>query len=277
MEMVFRRIEYAIEGDASHQRALNKQGWTKEKIRKKTLKNVIFFVISFIVANFFLAYLIGIDEVFKIATEPLSQHIGGFVSIIIFSAIFYFVFIWFREQACLVVCPYGRMQGVLLDKHSIVVAYDHVRGETRHKYSKTPIEGAGDCIDCFECVKVCPTGIDIRNGTQLECTNCTACIDACDTMMEGVNKPKGLVRYASEYTIQTGKRLRWTPRMIGYTIFLFLLIGVETFLLATRSDIDVTVMRAKGTLFTTEEDGRISNLYNIHIIYNFIVISLIYN
>lgn len=266
MEMVFRRIEYAIEGDATHQKALNKQGWTTEKIRKKALKNGIFFLISFIVANFFLAYLIGIDEVLKIATEPLSQHIGGFVTIIIFSAIFYFVFIWFREQACLVVCPYGRMQGVLLDKHSIVVAYDHVRGETRHKYSKTPIEGAGDCIDCFECVKVCPTGIDIRNGTQLECTNCTACIDACDHMMESINKPKGLVRYASEYTIQTGKRLRWTPRMIAYTIFLFLLIGVETFLLATRSDIDVTVMRAKGTLFTTETDGRISNLYNIHII-----------
>lgn len=266
MEMVFRRIEYAIEGDSAHQKALNKQGWTTEKIRKKTLKNGIFFLISFIVANFFLAYMIGIDEVIKIATEPLSQHIGGLATIILFSAIFYFVFIWFREQACLVVCPYGRMQSVLLDKHSIVVAYDHVRGETRHKYSKTPIEGAGDCIDCFECVKVCPTGIDIRNGTQLECTNCTACIDACDNMMESIHKPKGLVRYASEYTIQTGKHLRWTPRMIAYTIFLFLLIGVEIFLLATRSDIDVTVMRAKGTLFTTETDGRISNLYNIHII-----------
>lgn len=266
MEMVFRKIEYWIEGDFTHQKALNKAPWSAEKIRKKTLKVTIFFLIAVLVANTFLSYIIGVDEVYKIITEPISQHIGGFSAMIIFSTIFFFVYLWFREQACLVVCPYGRMQGVLLDKHSIVVAYDHKRGEKREKFSKHPSPDAGDCIDCFECVRVCPTGIDIRNGTQLECVNCTACIDACDHMMESVNKPKGLVRYASEYTINTGKRLRWTPRMIAYTGILFLLIALESFLLATRSDIDVTVMRAKGALFNVESNEKVSNLYNVHII-----------
>lgn len=266
MEMVFRKIEYWIEGDAVHQKALNKLPWNAEKIRKRGLKIILFYLVALLVANTFLAYLIGMDEVLRIVTEPISQHVGGFIAMIIFSGLFFFVFLWFREQACLVVCPYGRMQGVLLDQHSIVVAYDHKRGEKREKFSKHPSPDAGDCIDCFECVRVCPTGIDIRNGTQLECTNCTACIDACDHIMDSVKKPRGLVRYASEYTINTGNRLKWTPRMIAYTVFLFVLIGVESFLLATRSDIDVTVMRTKGALFNQEDETHISNLYNIHII-----------
>lgn len=266
MEMVFRKIEYWFEGDAAHQKALNRQPWNAEKIRKRGGKIIVFYLVAFLVANTFLSYIIGIDEVLKIASEPISMHVGGFVAIMIFTTLFFFVFLWFREQACLVVCPYGRMQGVLLDKHSIVVAYDHVRGEKREKFSKSPSPDAGDCIDCHECVRVCPTGIDIRNGTQLECTNCTACIDACNHIMTSVNKPKGLIRYASEYTISTGKKLGWTPRMIAYTVILFLLVGVESFLLATRSDIDVTIMRAKGALFTIEDDQHISNLYNIHLI-----------
>ncbi|MBL7943765.1 MAG: 4Fe-4S dicluster domain-containing protein, partial [Flavobacteriales bacterium] len=217
-------------------------------------------------ANTFLAYIIGVDELKKIATEPLSQHVGGFVAMIVFSTIFFFVYTWFREQVCLVVCPYGRMQSVLLDKHSIVVAYDHVRGEPREKFSKEQKHDRGDCIDCFECVRVCPTGIDIRNGTQLECVNCTACIDACDHMMDSVHRPKGLIRYASEHNIATGKPTRWTPRMIAYTGLLFVLIGLESFLLLTRSDLDVAVVRAKGTLFYREDGGMISNLYNVKII-----------
>jgi cytochrome c oxidase accessory protein FixG len=266
MELVFRKIEYWIEGDSTHQKALNKQPWNTEKIRKKTLKLFLFFVIAVLVANTLLSYIIGFDALYKIITEPFEQHAGGFILMLIFSGVFFFIFSWFREQACLVVCPYGRMQGVLLDKHSIVVAYDHVRGEPREKFKKEKTHGVGDCIDCFECVRVCPTGIDIRNGTQLECVNCTACIDACDHIMDKVNKPRGLVRYASEYTIQSGKKLRWTGRMAAYTTVLFVLIGLESFLLLTRTDLDVTIVRAKGTLFYTESDGRISNLYNVKII-----------
>jgi cytochrome c oxidase accessory protein FixG len=266
MEMIFRKIEYAIDGDSNHQKALKKMPWNAEKIRKRVTKWVVFYVIAFLVSNTFLSYIIGMDALISIITEPLSQHIGGLILMMIFSFVFFFIFLWFREQACLVVCPYGRMQGVLLDKHSIVVAYDHVRGEPRHKPTKEELKGVGDCIDCYECVRVCPTGIDIRNGTQLECTNCTACIDACDTVMDKTHKPRGLVRYASEYTIQSGKRLGWTPRMIAYTAVLFLLIGLESFLLITRSDLDVAIVRAKGTLFYTEQDGSISNLYNVKVI-----------
>jgi cytochrome c oxidase accessory protein FixG len=266
MEMIFRKIEYWIEGDSSHQRALNKMPWTATKIRKKGLKYSLFFFLSVVVANTFLAYIIGLDALKRIVTDPLGQHIGGFALMLIFSAVFFFVFSWFREQACLVVCPYGRMQGVLLDRQSIVVAYDHVRGEPRSKFHKDQREGEGDCIDCSECVRVCPTGIDIRHGTQLECTNCTACMDACDAIMKHVNKPKGLVRYASEATIADGARLKWTPRMVAYTVVLIALIGLESFLLVSRKDLDVNVVRAKGTLFYREEDGRISNLYNVKII-----------
>ncbi|MDZ4822237.1 MAG: cytochrome c oxidase accessory protein CcoG [Flavobacteriales bacterium] len=266
MEMVFRKIEYAIEGDGTHQRALNKSPWTAEKIRKKSLKLTLFFLIAVLVANTFLAYIIGIDELKKIVIEPLSLHIGGFTTMIIFSGAFFFIFSWFREQACLVVCPYGRMQSVLLDKHSIVVAYDHKRGEPRSKFNREIKTGVGDCIDCFECVRVCPTGIDIRHGTQLECTNCTACIDACNFMMEKVHKPKGLIRYASEYTIRTGKKLRWTPRMFAYTAVLLALVSLEAFLLITRSDVDVTINKVRGQIFTVQEDGQVNNLYQIKII-----------
>ena len=266
MEMVFRKIEYAIEGDFTHQKALNKAPWTATKIRKKGLKWTIFFIISVLVANTFLAYIIGVDELKKIITEPLSQHIGGFVMMIVFSAVFFFIYLWFREQVCLVVCPYGRMQGVLLDQHSIVVAYDHVRGEPREKYSKSPSPGTGDCIDCFECVRVCPTGIDIRHGTQLECVNCTACIDACDHIMEKTDRPKGLIRYASEFNIVRKRKLRITPRMIAYTGILLALVTLESFLLVTRSDLDVTMIRARGMLFNREPDGRINNLYSVKIL-----------
>lgn len=266
MEMVFRKIEYAIEGNPTRQKELNKSPWNAEKIRKKSLKTIIFFLISVLVANTFLAYAIGVDELYKIITEPFSQHVGGFIAMLIFSGIFFFVFAWFREQVCLVVCPYGRMQGVLLDKDSIVVAYDYKRGEPRGKISKTEVKQTGDCIDCGDCVRVCPTGIDIRHGTQLECVNCTACIDACDNIMDQVHRPKGLIRYASENSISKGVKLRFTPRIIAYTVVLLLLVGLESFLLVTRKDLDVSVVRAQGTLFYKEADGRIANLYNVKII-----------
>ena len=266
LEMVFRKIEYWIEGDAVHQKKLNHAPWNREKIIKKVSKNLIFFALSFVIANTCLSYLIGIDELYKIITEPISMHVGGLTSILVFTAAFYGVFIRFREQACIVVCPYGRLQGVLLDKDSIVVAYDYKRGEPRKHFNKKEVRTEGDCIDCHQCVKVCPTGIDIRNGTQLECVNCTACIDACDHMMDSVGMEKGLIRYASENNISKGTKLRLTPRIRAYSIVLLILVGVEATLLITRSDIDTTLIRARGMLYQDLPNNKISNLYNIKMV-----------
>ncbi len=266
MEMLFRRIEYWIEGDAAHQRALKKQKLNPEKLRKKIIKHVLFFLLSFLIANAFLAYIVGLDQLFLIASEPVSKHTGGFIAMLLFSGLFYGVYAKFREQVCIIVCPYGRMQGVLLDKDSIVVAYDHVRGEPRHKFDKRETERKGDCIDCLQCIKVCPTGIDIRNGTQLECTNCTACIDACDNMMEKVNLPRGLIRYDSDNGIRNKVKMRLTGRMKAYSVILLLLIIAETVLLTTRSDIDATVLRASGQMYQEQPGNKISNLYTIKLI-----------
>jgi cytochrome c oxidase accessory protein FixG len=264
MEMVFRKIEYWIDGDMAQQRKLRDMPWTGEKIRKRLTKIFVFYALSFLIANFFMAYLIGMDKVKLYIHEGITAHFGTFVTLLVFSGIFFFVYYWFREQVCIVVCPYGRLQGVLLDKSSIVVAYDYVRGEPRTKPKKSAeLEKAGDCIDCAACVRVCPTGIDIRNGTQLECVNCTACIDACDAIMESVQKPKGLIRYASEKNIREGVKTKINAREIAYSAVLLLLLSVLGFLLATRDDVDVTILRASGAVYQTLPDGRLGNIYNI--------------
>ena len=267
MEMVFRKIEYWIEGDANAQRRLNKSSWTAEKVRKKLLKQVIFFIIAVLVANTFLAYIIGIDEVIKIATEPISMHLQGFIAMILFSTVFYFVFAWLREQVCIAICPYGRMQGVLLDQDSMAVNYDFKRGEPRARIKKgQETNEAGDCIDCKMCVRVCPTGIDIRNGIQLECVNCTACIDACDEIMEKVGRPKRLIRHASIRGIESGQTRLWTPRVMAYSSVLLVLIIVQIVLFSMRTDVETLFLRTPGMLYQETEEGLISNLYNYQII-----------
>jgi len=271
LEMVFRRIEYWIEGDRGAQIRLAKQEWNAEKIRKKGLKWSVFLVISFFIANVFLAYLISSDELFKMIEEGPENHQSTLIALLIFTGVFYFVFVWFREQVCIIACPYGRLQGVLLDNKSINVAYDFVRGEKeigRAKLNKNEdraTTGKGDCIDCHQCVHVCPTGIDIRNGTQLECVNCTACIDECDTIMESVGLPKGLIRYASEDEIEKKTKFQFTARMKGYSAVLIILIGVLTGLLFLRTDVEASILRLPGQLFQHKGEN-ISNVYTFKII-----------
>lgn len=269
MEMLFRKVEYWIEGDYKYQKALDKAPLSKGKILKKTFKHFIFVVLSMAIANTFLTYIIGVEKWLEILSDPISEHFSGFIAMVVFTIIFYWIYARFREQACTVVCPYGRLQGVLLDKNSIVVAYDYIRGERRAKIRKNEDRQAafkGDCIDCYQCVDVCPTGIDIRNGTQLECINCTACIDACNFMMQKVGLAEGLIRYASEKEIAEKKKFKVTTRIIGYSTVLILLLVSIVFLLFTRSDIETTVLRTPGILYQEQKDNMISNLYNVKII-----------
>jgi cytochrome c oxidase accessory protein FixG len=212
-----------------------------------------------------LSYVIGVDEVSKIISEPLDQHIPLFSGIIIFTAVFYFNFAWLRDQACTVVCPYGRLQGVLMDRNSIVVAYDYKRGEPREKLHKGKDRNAGDCISCSQCVAVCPTGIDIRNGTQMECVNCTACIDACDSIMDKVGFDQGLIRYTSENAIVSGTNKLITNRTRGYIVVLILLWSALGYLVVSRNDTQTTLFRAPGSQYIENKNGTISNLYTFKI------------
>jgi len=297
MEMVFRKIEYWIEGDANEQRRLDVAPWTTDKIKKKTIKHLVFFAIAVIVSNYFLAYIIGMDQVLAIVKEPVDQHFAGFSSMILFSGIFYGVFARLREQVCTTICPYGRLQSVLLVKDSIVIAYDHVRGEPRQKLkkehniadkapiaSKDPVQHLqdfiradahpldtpppvpnshrkSDCIDCKLCVHVCPTGIDIRNGTQLECINCTACIDACDAVMDKISRPRGLIRYDSMTGIESGYRKIFTPRVYGYSAVLIALLVLDVFLIAGRGITESIILRSPGQLYQQKDSTHLTNLY----------------
>ena len=270
MEMVFRKIEYLIEGDSSAQRALAKAPWTGAKFFKKATKHVIFFALSFIVGNTLLAYIIGTDQLYKIVTDNPANHVQGLAFMILFTLVFYGIFARFREQACTFICPYGRFMSALLDENTVVVAYDHKRGEKRGglgtRRGKEGASGYGDCVNCFACVSVCPTGIDIRNGTQMECVHCTACIDACDNVMDKIKRPRGLIRYASLNGIERGERLRLTPRLMGYVVLLCALISLWMVLVFTRSEVETTLLRAPGALFQEAGDGHFSNLYTVKVV-----------
>lgn len=281
MEMVFRRVEYWIEGDRSSQIRLNRSPWNWNKIWRKGLKHGVFFSMAFLISNLFLAYIIGKDQLFTIITDPPSEHLAGLTAITIFSGVFYGVFAFLREQVCHFICPYGRMQSVLLDNNSINVMYDYKRGEPRGKVSErddvgkkatlddlkaSPVSDFGDCIDCNQCVRVCPMGIDIRNGTQLECVHCTACIDACDDVMDKIDKPRGLIRYSSENAIRKEEEKILTPRVAGYSGILAVLIITFFTLLSMRPDTETSIFRQPGTLFQTLPDNKYSNIYEIRVI-----------
>jgi len=264
MESIFRKIEYLIEGDRNKQMKLDRQEWNSEKIWKRSLKWSIYVVISLIITHFMFMYILGYEQVLDIISDGPFAHPTNFMVMILFTAAFYFVFTWFREQVCTLVCPYGRLQGVLIDKETINVFYDFNRGENRSKWRKgedRKAAGKGDCIDCYQCVVVCPTGIDIRDGQQLECINCTACIDACDEVMEKVGLPKGLVRYASEKEIETGAPYQFTGRMKGFAVVLVLLVGFLGYLLSSRGEMEAKFIKPAGSTFFVR-DGKITNTYN---------------
>lgn len=262
LEMVFRKIEFLIDGNAKDQQRLAQSEWTFEKIWKRTVKHTIFVIISMLISHGLLSYFIGVDKVIDLVKSGPFSNFSAFILMLLFSFVFYFLYTIFREQVCSILCPYGRLQGVLLDANSIVVAYDYLRGEPRGKLTKA----VGNCIDCKKCVEVCPTNIDIRNGTQLECVNCTACIDACNSVMVRMKKPKGLIRYASENEIKNGTPFKINARIIAYSVVLLILLGVFVGLFITNKKTETTILRTSGSLYQVQENGDVLNIYNMKVI-----------
>ena len=266
LEFVFRRIEWMIEGSPGRQKVLNDGGWTVEKIWKKTVKHIVFLIFSFLIAHTFLAYIIGIDEVVKLMGEPLSKNIGLLVGLLVFTFLFYSVFAFVREIVCTTICPYGRLQGVMFDKDTMQISYDYKRGEPRGRFKKNETRTLGDCIDCHKCVMVCPTGIDIRDGVQMDCVGCTACIDACDEVMGKVGLPVGLIRYASENQIHNSTPFVVNTKVKAYSALLLILIAAMAIMIVTRKTVDTHITRAKGQLYQEVAGGKLSNLFEAKVI-----------
>lgn len=260
LEMVFRKIEHLVEGDYKQRHKLDSGPWTSEKILKKTVKHALFILVSVAMTNTFLLWFIGTDGWLQLVREPVSANLKGFAIMLLVSAVFYWIYSFFREQICTMVCPYGRMQSVLLDSNSIIVTYDYKRGEPRGPKS------AGDCIDCRQCISVCPTGIDIRNGMQLECINCAACVDQCNAVMQKTGKAPGLIRFDSENGIKHGHKTVWNARNRAYSVVLVILFSFFFYTLATRPAIETTILRTPGLLYQENDDNTISNVYNIKIV-----------
>lgn len=264
MEMVFRKVEFWVEGTASQQKKLNKGPRDLKYYYKKVIKHSLFILISLLIAVTAVNYIFGIKEVGEFFSTGFVGNLQVLAGILIFALIFYIVFAFVRELVCTVVCPYGRLQEVLIDEDTLVIAYDQDRGEPRMK-GRRPMQDVGDCVDCDMCQRVCPTGIDIRDGKQLECVNCTACIDACNDVMTKVNLPKGLIRFASESNISSKKGFTWTPKRRFYSIVLVLLIGLFSFTLSLQKDVEFTVIKVPGQVLQEHDNGDITNLFRIMI------------
>lgn len=266
MEMIFRKIEYLIDGNCGEQEKLAKSNMNGVKLKKRIIKFSIFYIVCFVLVHIILSYFTGIEYIFDIIANPLANS-GTYAGIIIVSFILFLEYTRFREQLCTMVCPYGRLQGVLLDQNTVVIGYDYKRGEPREHFSGFGVNRIyGDCINCKSCVAVCPTGIDIRNGTQLECVNCTACIDACNRVMKIVKFPTGLIRYTSKTQIETGKNKIFNPRVIGYSIVLAFLITIIAILFSNRKDVEITILRTPGVMAQVVDSLRTSNLYDLKVI-----------
>lgn len=281
LEGVFRPIERFIEGPREKRIRRNAGPWTFDKAWRKTVVNILFFGCAFVIAHMFLAYFVSIPALFRAMRESPAAHPEAFAVVIFLTAILFFDFAWFREQFCVVLCPYGRLQSALLDPDSLVVGYDVLRGEPRGKVKKTAVESSsgggaaasspsgstkqGDCVDCGRCVNVCPTGIDIRNGLQMDCIGCTACIDACDDIMDKLGRPRGLVRYDSERGFLGEKRRILRPRLFLYTALGAVGLVVTTISYARRQDFEANVLRVQGVPYTLE-NGAIRNAFTVHIV-----------
>jgi len=260
MEGVFRKIERVIEGPRNRRIRRNQGPVDFDKFWRKGLKHVAFLGLSYTIAHIFLSYFIPVERLLQVIQSPPSENLAAFGWTMFFTGLMYFDYAWFREQTCLVICPYGRLQSALIDQDTIVIGYDPERGEPRAPGGKQ-----GDCVDCYRCVEVCPTGIDIRNGLQMECIGCTRCIDACDDVMRRFDKPEGLVRFDSREAFEGGKRrslLR--PRVFLYAFFGLVGLSVAVFMISNRDVFHANILRARGMPYTIEGE-RVRNLVNVQL------------
>lgn len=260
LEGVYRRVERWIEGGRNDRMRRNKGPWTFDKLWRKVVKQIAFVAITLVVTHTVLAYFLPVEELVPAILSGPAEHWLAFTWTMVATAVVYFDFAWFREQFCVILCPYGRLQSALVDDDTVLVGYDAKRGEPRGPKGKSE----GDCIDCGSCVNVCPTGIDIRNGLQMECIGCTNCVDACDSIMRQIGRPEGLVRYDSLRGLREGRHRWLRPRLFLYAFLALLGLAVFGFTASGRTSFDVTVMRARGLPYSFEGE-RIQNLYTLHV------------
>jgi len=276
LEHVYRRVERWIEGDAQQRRQLDKAPWSQQKFLKRGSKHALFVLISLVIAHVLLAYFVSLPQVWQMVTHSPAEHWGVFVFVVVATTVLYFNFAWFREQLCIILCPYGRLQSALIDDDSVTIGYDEVRGEPRGKAHHGPVAmpvpatgaaGArvGDCIDCFKCVHVCPTGIDIRQGLQLECIGCANCIDACDEVMTRIGRPRGLIRYDSLNGLAGRARRILRPRIVLYTILLVVGATVATLSASRYRPMSMSAVRMIGAPYFVDTDS-VRNQFNVRVI-----------
>ncbi len=261
LDGVYRRVERWIEGDAYRRKRLDSAPWNTEKILRRGTKHAIFVVLSLAISHLFIAYFVSIPELYRMMGESPLENWTVFLWVFVLGGILYFNFASFREQLCIILCPYGRLQSALIDDDSVIIGYDKNRGEPRGKLNTA---GAGDCVDCDRCVSVCPTGIDIREGLQMECIGCSACIDACDTVMRKINRPTGLIRYDSENGLAGKKTRLLRPRTVLYTLFLLIGAGIFIGALSQMSAFKANAIRMSGAPYYQQEEA-IRNHFQVRV------------
>lgn len=269
IDTIYRKIEQLVEGKARKRQKLDEGPLTFEKIWKKSLKWFLFLIVTLHITHSLLGYFVGARKLFWITMAPPAEHMTLFTIMIVITGIFLLDFGWFREQFCIIACPYGRLQSVMMDEHSLVVAYDEKRGEPRRGQVERSQEG--DCINCYHCVKACPTGIDIRRGTQLECIACTQCIDACDEIMIKVGKEPGLVRYDTEAALEGKETKKLKPRSFIYLGAIAVAVSLLIYNIINAGNLKATFVRAAKTpykeIMLTPEQRGVLNLYRVRLDY----------
>jgi cytochrome c oxidase accessory protein FixG len=276
LEGVFRRVERLLEGPREKRIRLAAAPFSFDKLWRKATKHVVYFAVALILANVALAFFVSFPSMLEMTRRDPRENWVPFVWVMAFTLGMYFNFAWFREQLCIVICPYGRLQSALLDRDSVIIGYDAKRGEPRGKAGRAEKVGLpvvsnnvatskGDCVDCGRCVTVCPTGIDIRNGTQMECVGCAQCIDACDDVMARLSRPKGLIRYDSESGLDGQKRRVIRPRLVTYAVLLTAAITGLVLVTMGRQTFDANVIRVRGMPYVIENGG-IRNQFEIHLV-----------